>query len=231
MIIFFKKKRIDTLDYTDFFLKNYIYIHKPNLITNQKIFIKKKLSNRNNYFLRYLNYKIDKFINFEKEYKKANNNLYTKKFLKNYFNKLRLNSKNIILRNKLKKWLIGELASINIYKKTNNKKELLINSEGINQRIIRLILEIKINKIKNFLKNVNYHKFESDIIIFVNTKPSTCIHRVKNRKEKKYTLADINNFYLKSKYIFKNTKKKKFIINENNKDYQIFDDIYDYINS
>lgn len=229
MILFLKKKNIHTFNYDEFFFKNYTSIYRSNFITNKKFLLKKNLYNKNSYLLRYLNYKTDRLINFEKEYNKTNNNLYTKNFFKNYFSKLKLGENNIILRNKLKKWLISEVASINLCKKISNKKELLINSEGINQRIIRLILEIKINSIQTYLRDLNYHKFESDIVIFVNTKPSTCINRIKKRKEKKYSLSDVNNFYLKSKYIFKNTKKKKFIIDINNNNHNILENIYRHI--
>ena len=119
------------------------------------------------------------------------------------------------------------MSAINISLKIHSSKEILINSEGINQRIIRLILNVDKNKIKSFLKKIKYQKFESDIVIFVNTKPSICIKRIKKRKEKKYSSADINNFYLKSKYIFKNTKKKKFIINDKMNINYIFKKIYE----
>ena len=132
MILFLKKKNIHTFNYDEFFFKNYTSIYRSNFITNKKFLLKKNLYNKNSYLLRYLNYKTDRLINFEKEYNKTNNNLYTKNFFKNYFSKLKLGENNIILRNKLKKWLISEVASINLCKKISNKKELLINSEGIN---------------------------------------------------------------------------------------------------
>lgn len=225
--LYYKNKNIKSYDYNEFFLSKYNQLHELNIFENQKFFFKKITLNNKNFFLKYLNYKLDQIFSFKKEYEKINNNIYTKNFFKEYFIKLKFENRSIKLQNKINKWLVSELSAINISLKIRSSKEILINSEGINQRIIRLILNIDKNKIKSFLKKIKYQKFESDIVIFVNTKPSICIKRIKKRKEKKYSSADINNFYLKSKYIFKNTKKKKFIINDKMNINYIFKKIYE----
>lgn len=225
--LYFKNKNIKPYDYNELFLHKYSQFYPLSVFENKKFFFKKITLNSDYYFLRYLNYKLDQIFDFKKEFTKINNNNYTLNFFENYFLKFKFENKSIKLQNKLKKWLISELSAINISHKIRSKKEILINSEGINQRIIRLILNIDKDKIKSFLKKIKYQKFESDIVIFVNTKPATCIKRIRKRNEKKYNVLDINNFYLKSKYIFENTKKKKFTINDKmNIDY-IFKKIYE----
>ena len=225
--LYYKNKNIKTYNYNELFLHKYNLIHKLNIMDKLKFLIKKILLNTDNFFLKYLNYKLDQIFDFKKEYTKINNDNYTKKFSKKYFVKLKSENKSIKLKDKLKKWITSELSAINISHKIQTKEEILINSEGINQRIIRLILNVDKNKIKSFLKKIKYQKFESDIVIFVNTKPATCIKRIRKRNEKKYNVLDINNFYLKSEYIFKNTNKKKFIIDNKMNINYIFKKIYE----
>ncbi len=216
---FLNKKNIKILNYDDLFFTNYPYYKEINILKKTKFFLKKKLINKKNLFIKYINYTFDKFFNFNTEYDKINNNLYTRKFLKLYFKKLKLEKENTNLINKLKKWLKVELASIKIAKKIKSNKKLLINSEGINQRIARLILELSEKKINNFLKKFNYSKFQSDILIFIDTKPNVCINRLKKINNNKYTKKEIKKFYIKTKYIYKNSKQKKFIISKK-KDYK-----------
>lgn len=132
-----------------------------------------------------------------------------------------------MLKNKLKKWLCIELAGLYLSKKIRSNKDLLINSEGINQRILRLIIK---DKKKNLLKNLNYSYFESDIIIFVNTNNKICSKRLKKRINVNYSEKDLKAFYEGSKFLFKKSKKKKYIISKEINLKEVFTKIYDNIN-
>ena len=84
---FLNKKNIETLDYNKLFFHNYPHLNKSNIFLKIKFFLKKLLINKKYFLVRYLNYTYDKFIDFNKEYNKINNNYYTKKFF-NLFSKI-----------------------------------------------------------------------------------------------------------------------------------------------
>ena len=159
------KKKILLYDFKNLFLN--CYPEKLSLSQIIKFKIKKNLVNSSNYFIKYLNRIFDQIISFDNEINHILKNKKNKIFLKNYFELLHSN-KNVhnFLSRKLLKWLRSEISGISIFNKLDKKNLILINSEGINQRLSRLnYFNSKIKKIKK----LNYRNFESDIIIFVDT--------------------------------------------------------------
>tara|TARA_B100000886_G_scaffold276455_1_gene200417 strand:+ start:22554 stop:23309 length:756 start_codon:yes stop_codon:yes gene_type:complete len=209
------KKKINLYDFQNLFLNYY----PGKLSFNQiiKFKTKKNLTNSKNYLIKYLNRIFDQIISFDNEINHILKSKKKKFFLKNYFELLHSN-KNVhnFLSQKLLKWLRNEISGISIYKKFNKKNLILINSEGINQRLSRLnYFNSKIEKIKK----LNYRNFESDIIIFVDTNIKKCKERINKRNNINYSEKDLIKFKTACKNIYLISKKKKFII-KNKKDFQ-----------
>ena len=123
---------------------------------------------------------------------------------------------------KLLKWLRNEISGISIFNKLDKKNLILINSEGINQRLSRLnYFNSKIKKIKK----LNYRNFESDIIIFVDTNIKKSIERINKRDDasmflhSSYSKKELNKYKTACKNIYLISKKKKFLI-RNTRDFQ-----------
>ena len=202
------KKKINLYDFQNLFLDYY----PGKLSFNQilKFKTKKNLTNSSNYFIKYLNKIFDQIISFDNE---INHILKSKKnnfFLKSYFELLYSNkNKHNFLSQKLLKWLRNEISGISIFNKLNKKNLILINSEGINQRLSRLnYFNSKIKKIKK----LNYRNFESDIIIFVDTNIKKCKERINKRNNINYSEKELNKFKTACKNIYLISKKKKFVI-------------------
>ena len=126
------------------------------------------------------------------------------------------------LSQKLLKWLRSEISGISIFNKLDKKNLILINSEGINQRLSRLnYFNSKIKKIKK----LNYRNFESDIIIFVDTNIKKSIERINKRDDtsmflhSSYSKKELNKYKTACKNIYLISKKKKFLI-RNTRDFQ-----------
>ena len=169
-------------------------------------------------------WRFDKIYDFNHEFSLINDKVPLKKFTKEYFENFEKYEKRDFVRKKMKKWLFKELPSIYLSKKINSKSKIFLNSEGINQRIIRLILNS--GKKSNFiLDNLKYNFFESDILIFVNTKVPVCMRRLKKRSLEKYSKKEIQNFYKKSRLIYKKSHKIKFEIDANIDSDKIFSKI------
>ena len=133
-------------------------------------------------------------------------------------------NKNVhnFLSQKLLKWLRSEISGISIFNKLDKKNLILINSEGINQRLSRLnYFNSKIKKIKK----LNYRNFESDIIIFVDTNIKKSIERINKRDDtsmflhSSYSKKELNKYKTACKNIYLISKKKKFLI-RNTRDFQ-----------
>ena len=106
---------------------------------------------------------------------------------------------------KLLKWLRNEISGISIFNKLNKKNLILINSEGINQRLSRLnYFNSKMKKIKK----LNYRNFESDIIIFVDTNIKKCKERINKRNNINYSKKELNKFKTACKNIYLISKKR-----------------------
>lgn len=209
------KKKVLLYDFKNLFL-NY-YPEKLSLSQIIKFKTKKNLTNSSNYFIKYLNRIFDQIISFDNEINHILKNKKNKIFLKNYF-KLLHSNKNVhnFLSLKLLKWLRNEISGISIFNKLNKKNLILINSEGINQRLSRLnYFNSKIKKIKN----LNYKNFESDIIIFVDTNIKKSIERINKRNDTIYSKKELNKFKTACKNIYLISKKKKFLI-RNARDFQ-----------
>ena len=123
---------------------------------------------------------------------------------------------------KLLKWLRSEISGISIFNKLDKKNLILINSEGINQRLSRLnYFNSKIKKIKK----LNYRNFESDIIIFVDTNIKKSIERINKRNDtsmflhSSYSKKELNKYKTACKNIYLISRKKKFLI-RNTRDFQ-----------
>ena len=123
---------------------------------------------------------------------------------------------------KKSKWLRSEISGISIFNKLDKKNLILINSEGINQRLSRLnYFNSKIKKIKK----LNYRNFESDIIIFVDTNIKKSIERINKRDDtsmflhSSYSKKELNKYKTACKNIYLISKKKKFLI-RNTRDFQ-----------
>ena len=221
---FLKKEKINILDLEINFYENFPLKFKLNIFKLLLFRLKKKLSKKDNYFMRLSNYYFDKIYDFNHEFSLINDKVPLKKFTKEYFENFEKYEKRDFVRKKMKKWLFKELPSIYLSKKINSKSKIFLNSEGINQRIIRLILNS--GKKSNFiLDNLKYNFFESDILIFVNTKVPVCMRRLKKRSLKKYSKKEIQNFYKKSRLIYKKSHKIKFKIDANIDSDKIFSKI------
>ena len=218
---FFKKNEFDILDSSSIFYEEYRFLYKTSFFESFFLKIKKKVTKKKNYFFRVLNFYFDKIYNFESKYNYFNKKRILKRFTDDYFKIFDKFEKKDYLKRKLRKWLYQELPSIYLSKKINSKSIIFINSEGINQRVLRLILNHK-KKANSILRNLNYNFFESDILIFLDTKPSICIRRLKKRSQKRYTKSEIKNFYKKSKILFKRSKKIKFKIDANTNSDKLF---------
>ncbi len=221
LLDYFHKEKIYTFDTTTIFYEKYPFLFKVNLFKLLFFRLKKIIVGKDNYLFRLINYYFDKIYDFKKEYLFLNNRNILKKFTEEYFKIFDKYEKKVFLRNKLKKWLSKELPSIYLSKKIKSKFQIFINSEGINQRIIRLILNQK-KKSYLILNRLNYNFFESDILVFIDTKPKKCMRRLKKRSSKKYTKNEIQNFYDKSKILFKKSKKIKFKIDANSNSDKVF---------
>lgn len=218
---FFKKNEFDILDSSSIFYEEYNFLYKTSFFESFFLKIKKKVTKKKNYFFRLLNFYFEKVYNFENKYNYFNKKKTLKKFTDDYFKIFDKFEKKDYLKRKLRKWLHQELPSIYLSKKINSKSIIFINSEGINQRILRLILNHK-EKTNSILRNLNYNFFESDILIFLDTKPSICVSRLKERSPKRYTKSEIKNFYKKSKILFNRSKKIKFKIDANTNSDKLF---------
>jgi hypothetical protein len=64
--LYYENKNIKSYDYNEFFLSKYNQLHRLNIFENQKFFFKKITINNNNFFLKYLNYKLDQIFSFKK---------------------------------------------------------------------------------------------------------------------------------------------------------------------
>ena len=206
------KKKILLYDFKNLFLN--CYPEKLSLSQIIKFKIKKNLVNSSNYFIKYLNRIFDQIISFDNEINHILKNKKNKIFLKNYFELLHSN-KNVhnFLSRKLLKWLRSEISGISIFNKLDKKNLILINSEGINQRLSRLnYFNSKIKKIKK----LNYRNFESDIIIFVDTNIKKSIERINKRDDasmflhSSYSKKELNKYKTACKNIYLISKKKKF---------------------
>jgi len=215
------KKKILLYDFKNLFLN--CYPEKLSLSQIIKFKIKKNLVNSSNYFIKYLNRIFDQIISFDNEVNHILKNKKNKIFLKNYFELLHSN-KNVhnFLSQKLLKWLRSEISGISIFNKLDKKNLILINSEGINQRLSRLnYFNSKIKKIKK----LNYRNFESDIIIFVDTNIKKSIERINKRDDtsmflhSSYSKKELNKYKTACKNIYLISKKKKFLI-RNTRDFQ-----------
>lgn len=209
------RKKILLYDFENLFL-NY-YPEKLSLSQIIKFKTKKNLTNSSNYFIKYLNRIFDQIISFDNEINYILKNKKNNIFLKNYFECLH-NNKNVdnFLSRKLLKWLRNEISGISIFNKLDKKNLILINSEGINQRLSRLnYFNTKIKKIKK----LNYRNFESDIIIFVDTHIKKSIERINKRNNISYSKKELNKFKTACKNIYLISKKKKFSI-RNTRDFQ-----------
>ena len=218
---FLKKQKFYPLDSEINFYENFPLKYKLNIFKLLLFKLKKKIAKKNNYFIRFFNYYFDKFYDFNHEFSLINNEVRIKKFANKYFDIFEKYEKRDFLIKKIKKWLYKELPSIYLSKKINSKSKIFLNSEGINQRIIRLILKSE-KKSNYILENLKYNFFESDILIFVNTKLPVCLKRLKKRFSKKYTKKEVQNFYKKSKFIYKKSHKIKFKIDANTDIDEIF---------
>ena len=221
------KKKLQTYSHSKVFYNYYINQKKISLLKYVKFKIKFFLINFDNFFIRFLNKNYDKLFKFEEEIQQVNKNNNNQLFLKCYFDNLKI--KNNLQTLKLKKWLNIETAAICLSKKINNKKKILINSEGALQRLIRLIINKDRHLSINLLKKIKYSKFESDIIVFVNTAPEICKLRADKRFKNRFKKIEIQKFYKKSKFIYDLSNKKKFIINKNKNMSKLFFKIYENI--
>jgi len=211
----FKNKFLYIYNFQNLFL-NY-YPNKLSLNQIIKFKIKKNLTNSSNYFIRYLNRIFDQIISFDNEINCILNSDKNNIFFKNYF-KLLHNNKNLhnFISLKLLKWLRNEISAILIFNQLEKKNLILINSEGINQRVARLnYLNSTIKKIKK----LNYQDFESDIIILIDADIKKCKQRINKRNNVSYSEKDLNKFKTACKNIFLISKKRKFIIRDK-KDFQ-----------
>ena len=209
------KKKILLYDFKNLFLN--CYPEKLSLGQIIKFQIKKNLVNSSNYFIKYLNRIFDQIISFDNEINHILKNKKNKIFLKNYFELLHSN-KNVhnFLSQKLLKWLRSEISGISIFNKLDKKNLILINSEGINQRLSRLnYFNSKIEKIKK----LNYRNFESDIIIFVDANIKKSVERIDKRNNIGYSKKELNKFKTACKNIYFISKKKKFLI-RNTRDFK-----------
>ena len=209
------RKKIPLYDFKNLFL-NY-YPKKLSLSQIIKFKTKKNLVNSSNYFIKYLNRIFDQIISFDYEINHILKNKKNKIFLKNYFELLHSN-KNVhnFLSRKLLKWLRNEISGISIFNKLDKQDLILINSEGINQRLSRLnYFNTKIKKIKR----LKYRNFESDIIIFVDTHIKKSKERINKRNNISYSKKELNKFKTACKNIYLISKKKKFLI-RNERDFQ-----------
>ena len=200
------KKKFLLYDFKSLFLD--YYPEKLSLSQIIKFKIKKNIANSSNYFIKYLNIIFDQIISFDNEINHILKNKKNKIFLKNYFELLHSN-KNVhnFLSRKLLKWLKNEISGISIFNKLDKKNLILINSEGINQRLSRLnYFNTKIKKIKK----LNYRNFESDIIIFVDTNIKKSVERINKRNNIDYSKKELNKFKTACKNIYLISKKKNF---------------------
>lgn len=208
---FLKKKHYTIHNFSSVFYDNYPLIYRTSIIKIFLLNIKKQINFKTTKLFKKINFLFDQFYNFENEYINVSQKRLIVNFKKNYFKILEKKEKRIFLINKLKKWLNQELPSIYISKKIKSKKkELMINSEGINQRILRLLLYYKNSD--SILEKLSIKNFESDILIFVDTKPKECIKRLNKRNNNKFTNIEIKKFYNKSKLLFSRSNKIKFKI-------------------
>lgn len=221
------KKKLQPYSYSKVFYSYFINQKKIRLFKYIKFKIKKILINFDNFFIRFLNFNYDKLIKFDKEIQQVNKNKNNQLFLKYYFNNLKIKDKLQTL--KLKKWLNIETAALHLSKKINNKKKILINSEGALQRLIRLTINKDRHSSRKLLRKIKYSKFESDIVIFVNTSSEMCKLRVDKRFKNRFKKTEIQKFYKKSKFIYDLSNKKKFIINKNTNMSKLFYKIYENI--
>ncbi len=218
----------ETHDFQSLFLN---YHHQNQASLNYfKFKIKNFLNSSNIFLFKYLNIIFDKIFIFEKEINKIINKKKNKKFLKKYFKNLELDkSKDNNLRNKLLKWLRNEITGIEIFKQIKNKNLILINSEGINQRISRLLLnKSKLKIIKN-IKKLNYNKFESDILIYIDTDSKQCEKRLKKRRNKRFTVKELDKFDYVCRKIYESNKKIKFLIKNINDFNKMTNKLNEYI--
>lgn len=206
-----EKKRFKTFNYLNLFLKYYPF----NISTFQsiKFEIKLRLNQSRFYLFKYINTVFDKFFSFDDEINKIIRKKKIKIFFKQYFKFLKdAYPDNNDLLSKHLKWLRNEISSIEVFKKLKEKQIILINSEGINQRISRL--QLNNFNYKN-LRNLNYKNFESDIVVLIDTSINKCKKRLLARNEKRISLEELTKFDQTCKKIFKLSKKKKFIIKKN----------------
>ena len=116
------------------------------------------------------------------------------------------------------KWLTREIASKKISNKIFNNKMILINSEGIYQRLVRSLLKHKKKDIQNVMKKLKFKPFKSNFIIYVDSNLSKCLSNISNRQNDHHNKNEIRKFYEKSKLIYAINKKEILTI-KNNKDF------------
>lgn len=222
---FLLKKKLITYSHSEIFYKYFCLSKKLNFLRYLKFKIKENLINSDSFLINFLNFHYDKIFKFDEDIEEINNYKTNKLFIKSYFKNLKTD--NDLQTLKLKKWLNIETAAIHLSKKIYEKKKILINSEGILQRLIRVILNCNNFTSKKLLKKICYNEFESDIIVFVNTSPQISKNRIKKRSENRFKKEEIEKFYNKSKLIYNFSRKKKFTINKNLNQNKIFQKIYE----
>ena len=124
---FLKKEKINILDLEINFYENFPLKFKLNIFKLLLFRLKKKLSKKDNYFMRLSNYYFDKIYDFNHEFSLINDKVPLKKFTKEYFENFEKYEKRDFVRKKMKKWLFKELPSIYLSKKSiRNLKFFLI---------------------------------------------------------------------------------------------------------